>query len=75
MWKENFGERKDTFLEEKKRRKIFGEENVTRAGQTMNKERSGFCLGDKKNSVNIFLGENFFGENFFCEIFWVKFFL
>ena len=56
MWKENFGERKDIFWRRRKRRKIFGEENVTRAGQTMNKERSGFCLGDKKISVKNFFG-------------------
>ena len=55
MWKENFGERKDIFWRRRKRRKIFGEENVTRAGQTTNKERSGFCLGEKN------FGENFFG--------------
>ena len=47
-----FGERKDIFVEEKNN----GEgENVTMAGQTTNKERSGFFW------VKIFLGKIVYG--------------
>ena len=55
-----FGERKDIFVEEKnngegKGGKYLERENVTMAGQTTNKERSGFFW------VNIFLGKIVYG--------------
>ena len=55
-----FGERKDIFVEEKnngegKGGKYLERENVTMAGQTTNKERSGFFW------VKIFLGKIVYG--------------
>ena len=62
MWKENIWSKKRYFFVEEKKNgegkggKYLERENVTMVGQTTNKRRSGFFLGEKFFWVKIFFG-------------------